>query len=250
MPWDNSLREVWARAGYSPLGGSVCICPPPSSEYRRVYHLTTTEHAISNLALSRLKIARFSDVNDPFELIALNFRESETRRIIRDFKNSYNTRTGLLCFSANWTNPVLWSHYGAKHTGICLGFDLERSLSPQTVEYEDDRIQEQLPPNGDPTALPPELRDRLLRTKYSHWKYEEEVRVFIELDKSVREGGLNFYPFDTRLILREVILGPQCSLSVKSVRDLVSLRYPGAITFKSRLAFKFFSVVPKESTVP
>ena len=26
--------------------------------------------------------------------------------------------------SRSWHNPVQWSHYASKHTGICLGFDV------------------------------------------------------------------------------------------------------------------------------
>ena len=39
------------------------------------------------------------------------------------FRKPAPTRA-ILCFSRNWDNLLLWSHYGDSHTGVCLGFDI------------------------------------------------------------------------------------------------------------------------------
>lgn len=249
MPMNQAFRELWAAAGYGSDFGSAAVVPPPPSDFIRVYHLTSAEYAISNIALGRLKVARFSDLNDPFELMAVNFRERRTRHIVRDFKNAYDSHTGLLCFSADWTNPVLWSHYGAKHRGMCLGFNLRRDRA-QRVHYEDERLLAQIGEEGDPTGISEELQQLLLRTKFKHWHYEQELRIFVSLEHALKEGRLYFYPFDEDLQLAEVILGPQCDLSLEAVRQLTNSRHPNAVTFAARLALKFFKVVPKEETVP
>jgi hypothetical protein len=127
MPMNRALRTQWVAAGYRSTCGSAAVVPPPPKKYLRVYHLTSAEYAVSNIGLGRIKLARFSDLNDPFELLAVNFRERQVRKIVRDFKDAYDSHTGLLCFSADWTNPVLWSHYAEKHRGVCLGFNLTRS---------------------------------------------------------------------------------------------------------------------------
>ena len=119
------------RLGYPKGMGSAKFLPPPDRDFIRAYHLTSAEHGISGISLSRLKVARFSEVNDPFELMALNSHNREIRRLLRRFKVSQNSKTGLLCFSGNWTNPLLWSHYANKHKGICLGFDLRQKRSPE-----------------------------------------------------------------------------------------------------------------------
>lgn len=235
-------------AGYGPKMGSAEVVPPPPKGILRIYHLTSAEFAISDIGLGRMKVARFSDLNDPFELMALNFREQPARKTINDFKTDYDSHTGLLCFSANWTNPVLWSHYGAKHRGICIGFDIKRTLVEQ-VKYEDERILRNFG-TGDPHRLDTALQELLRCTKYSHWRYEEEFRRFVSLKDTIKEGSLHFYPFDDSLQLREVILGPQCNLSPDAVRRLTPAHYHNAVTFKARLAVKFFAVVPDEGTVP
>jgi len=246
---NRELRQKWADAGYKSTYGSAAVVPPPSKKYLRVYHLTSAEHAIADIGLNRMKLARFSDLNDPFELLAVNFREREVRKVVRDFKSTYDSHTGLLCFSADWTNPVLWSHYGQRHQGVCLGFNLTRSRA-EKVKYEDERLLAELGEEGQPLQIGKKLQKKLLCTKYQHWRYEEEWRVFVPLKNARREGRLHFYPFDEHLQLAEVILGPQCTLPLDEVRELTSAKHPKAVTFAARLAFKFFKVVPHESMVP
>ena len=162
---NKQLRQQWVTAGYGDKMGSGEVVPPPPKDILRSYHITSAEFAISDIGLGRMKVARFSDLNDPFELMALNFRERPARRTISDFKNEYDSHTGLLCFSMNWTNPVLWSHYGAKHRGICLGFDVPRILV-ERVKYEDQRILRSFG-SGDPRQLDTELQG-LLRSQSSN----------------------------------------------------------------------------------
>jgi hypothetical protein len=249
MPAHHEYRKEWVAAGYrSDMASAIAARPPRDANYLRVYHLTSADYAMSNLALGRLKVARFSDLNDPFELIAVNFKERPVRKVARDFKSAYDVHTGLLCFSDDWAEPVLWSHYAAKHRGICLGFNVPRQLM-QEVRYKPERLLAKLDENDNPMTLPVELQEQLLCTKYGGWKYEQEHRRFVALRDSVSEGSLHFMPFGKELELTEVVVGPECNVAVAEVRKLVDSLYAGAVTFKARLAFKFFKIVPDEREV-
>lgn len=248
MATHNEYRAEWTNAGYHSAMGSAAVVRPPSSDCIRVYHITSAEYGVGNIGLARLKVARFSDLNDPFELMALNFRERRVRNVVRSFRNAYDANTGLLCFSADWTDPVLWSHYGSKHRGICLGFNVQRSRA-QEVRYEDERILAELQETGEPMTIGQDLQELLLCTKFRHWHYEQEWRVFVSLEDLPKEGNLHFYPFDENVQLAEVILGPQCQLSLDAVRKLTWVLYPNVSVIKARLAYKFFKVVPDEATV-
>jgi len=242
------LRAKWKKADYPDGMGSAAVVAPPTDGSLRVYHMMSAEYAISAIGLCRLKVARFSDLNDPFELLSLSFKEKPARKWARGFKDSFDSHTGLVCFSRNWTNPVLWSHYASKHKGICLGFDLIRSLA-EDVTYVDKRLLATV--DDPPAAIDKDLQKKLLCTKFQHWHYEQEVRCFIPLKHATKEGNLHFFPLiDPLLRLSEVILGPECQLSLAAVRRLTSALHPGAVTFGSRLAFKFFNVVPFEPSVP
>ena len=109
----------------------------------RVYHFLASEYGLSDIALKRMKIARFGDLNDPFELLAVNVGgRKNLRKVLRNWKATLNDKRGLLCFSKKWENPVLWSHYAASHTGFCLGFDLnDNRVAVTEVKYSRKRIQ-------------------------------------------------------------------------------------------------------------
>ena len=148
----------------------------------RAYNFLPSEFALSDIALRRLRISRLRDLNDPFELLASNM-EGDKRFLsgMASWKNEINEMFGLLCFSRSWENPVLWSHYGDKHHGICLGFDIREELV-EPVRYVGDRIPVIFEDDNPENGLAKSFVLDLLRTKYEHWIYEEEVRVFVTLD--------------------------------------------------------------------
>jgi hypothetical protein len=224
--------------------GSAAVIPPPSAGFRRLYYLTSAEYAVSNIVLSRLKVARFSSLNDPFELLA---QTASNRRVHGDLlsrKRSMDNGAGLLCFSEDWTDPVLWYQYGAKHTGICLGFDLAEGAA-RKINYQNDRLRdEDLQKKTDDEVL-----DLLLYTKFQSWDYEREWRVPVGLTQAVGEGPLHFIQFRNDFKLAEVVLGAECTLSLTAIRKLLSIHHPQVASFGARLALKSFAIVPNEATI-
>jgi hypothetical protein len=241
--------EKWLSLGYQKGMGSSSFLHPPTADFVRAYYMTSSEFAVSDIGLRRLKVARFSEVNDPFELLGLNCHDPKVRKLTARFRESWDNKTGLLSFSANWTNPVLWSHYAARHKGICLGFDLKRS-TVQSVEYEDKRLRAALPDDKNPAMVPGDIQDRLCLTKSRAWNYEQEIRVFVDLKKATREGGLYFWPFNRNMRLAEVILRPRCDHELTAITTLIAAMSPDAVVFKSRLAFRSFRVVLDGRTRP
>ncbi|HBP0149879.1 TPA: DUF2971 domain-containing protein [Pseudomonas aeruginosa] len=249
MPANRNLREKWTNAGYKPdMGSAVASLPPTNHEMIRLYNLNKAEHALSNLENSRIKISTFNDLNDPFELLAANFKESISRKIFRDWKSTTNEKTGIICFSGDWSEPVMWSHYADKHKGICLGFNVNKKIV-QKINYQPDRLMIELKSDTNPEHLPNELKDSLLCTKSSGWSYEEEYRTFLELKPELKTEDLYFRELDEDIELAEVILGPLCDKPISTIRSLVASKYPKAVVFQARLAFQSFKVVPDERTV-
>ena len=237
------MRKLWAEAGYSPKVASAFVVPPPSSKFKRLYHLTSAEHAISNIALCRLKVALLNQLNDPFELLAAELLNNhELASAVRDFKSQLAAKVGLLCFSSDWNDPVLWTHYASRHSGICLGLDVPTELAMK-VEYQNSRIKV----SGG--ALDEMLQKTLLSTKYSSWKYEGEWRVQVDLAKSDKEGPIYFERIGHRIHLAEVVLGVNCAASVSSVANLVNKHHNDVVTFQARLAYGSFGIVPQEQTI-
>ena len=254
-------RSEWVDRGYPSTRASASAAPPPPDGLCRVYHLCAAHHAIENLQKSRLKVATFADANDPFELSVFYSRDDEQELRLKDFTKRVENRFGIVCFSDDWCDPTLWSHYGDKHRGIALGFDVAKDALLK-VQYQSDR-----------TAFPLDVTDhsvaeKFLGTKYASWAYERERRIMVELAYAERETvklpngdsrELLFEQFgdkvrlresDRRVCLREVIVGPLYSKDVAALRAEVDKLHKDVTTFKARLADKRFSVVPDEPTVP
>jgi hypothetical protein len=213
----------------------------------RLFYLTALHHGLANIALRRVKISRFSDLNDPFELLAIDLKDRRHRQAFRGTKEKLNDTKGLICLSKTWENPLLWGHYAEKHTGIALGFDVDDHLLSEVIYA---RSPETIPidPTTDRPVLSEKLVNRLLRTKFHDWKYEQEMRVFVELHHETHESGMYFYDFSADFQLREVILGPRCEVPIKGVRAMVSGYSPDVSVIKARIAFSSFRVVKDKLT--
>ena len=127
----------------------------------------------------------------------------------------------ILCFSRNWDNLLLWSHYGDSHKGVCLGFDIP--VGDPGSNYDTDVLyQPNLLQIRGPEDVTEDLANRLLRTKHESWSYEQEVRMFGDLNDPADAKGLNWIEFGPDLVLKEVIIGAQCDPTVsKKIEDAV-----------------------------
>jgi len=143
---------------------------------------------------------------------------------------------GLLCFSKHWWNPLLWSHYADRHKGICLGFDVSDAYVFK-INYTDLRTPFTLP-------LTENKMDGILSTKYSGWSYEDEWRMWVQLEEPDPEAS-NYYfrEFDGDIELKEIIVGPLCSVSQSKLTAAMRAYSPQPKIIKARLAFKSFKVV-------
>lgn len=225
------------------------ILPPsplPAAHMQiRLYNLAPCKYALQNIERHRLKISRIEDLNDPFELLPANLSDLTDRKLFREFKTSFDRDHGVHCFSKSWHNPVLWSHYAAKHSGICLGFDVDaRCTFPVTYVknlklFDFSAIDGRK--KGRPDFAEKEVR-RLITTKFSHWQYEDEMRVFVALDHSTVQNGLYFSDFGPQLKLREVIVGARCNIPVREICEIVKRSATDVTVRKARLAFNSFSI--------
>ena len=104
----------------------------------RVYHFIKLEHGLDSLRDKRLKISLIDKLNDPFELLALKLLgeyDKELDELMEKLKNFISQKYGILCFSLDWNNPLLWAHYAGNHKGICLGFEISERAKPINVTY-------------------------------------------------------------------------------------------------------------------
>jgi hypothetical protein len=148
--------------------------------FMRAYYLTCERWALEAIKRRRLKLSLLNEMNDPFELLGRELKTRNDRAEFLQGKEEMNETIGVLCFSQSWDNPVLWSHYADKHRGICLGFDVLDDWVLE-ISYQGKRLQEEV--EGElPVQDHKTLGQKLLTTKYEHWRYENEVRMILKLE--------------------------------------------------------------------
>lgn len=207
----------------------------------RLYHLLSAQYGLMALRHRRLRASRLTELNDPFELIGVDVSNADLRKAMHRYRNTLSETKGIHCFARRWSNPVLWSHYADKHRGICLGFDVSDRLATP-VAYEPRRLHPGGLLSGSDTQRE-RFMLRVLATKFSHWRYEDEVRVFVGLQDRDEPSGSYFTDFSSEVALRQVIVGCECPLSRTDIQDALGDLAASVETFKARPAFRTFQVV-------
>ena len=209
------------------------VCDSNRSEMRDLLGLLiqrrVTSEVLASLQLARLKgegasrhaerRARIEDKSS-LENIAYHATDPEysagedqaeawllTSQIEEELRRHYDR--GVCCFSASYRSPLLWSHYGDQHRGLCIGYGVDRVPRPipQRVVYGGNRtintsvlIRAFL--HNDHEAGIDLDRDILLR-KAAGWRYENEWRL-------IGTEGLQNSP----MLLKEITFGIRCEPAV------------------------------------
>lgn len=115
---------------------------------------------------------------------------------------------GVVSFGARATCPLMWSHYGDQHHGICAGYsvpegaidDLHKVIygGSRSVKASDVAAME------GSEAAQRRVDDAVLLRKAGSWRYEREWRL-------IGDRGTHPSPLE----LEEVIFGMRCPLAVK-----------------------------------
>ena len=207
-----------------------------------VYHFTSSAFGINNIALRRLKISRFNELNDPFELLAADLLNPKDRWSLQQNKELFHKKYGMICFSSSWENPLLWGHYAEYHKGIALGFEIPEELLFK-VNYTTERFKVLFDSEKKEVQDGERALERLLATKFKDWEYEQEYRLLIPLSGKTPENGLFFEYFSEILILREVILGLKSELDLGRVKKLFGEGPESVRLKKAGMALRKFSVI-------
>ncbi len=219
----------------------------------RLYYMTEAIWAEKILREQRFKLSRLNDLNDPFEFIGACIGEKQARKVAKVLRDHWHKNIGILCAGTSYDSPVMWAHYGHKHQGVCLGFDVvvgdDQDL-PSQVTYEPDRVQGLFDNLGPKNPMTKDQLVKLLTTKFKDWEYEREWRLFANLKERNPEDGLYYLNFEPHIQLREVILGARCEKTVKYFADLVPPPKRPVEVFKLRGAFDSFAMVRQKQISP
>lgn len=146
-------------------------------------YMSFNNNSIRSLANKKLWTANPREFNDPFEaLLNIDLKIEKLQKILEDYIN----KTTICCFSKNYNNILMWSHYADSHKGFCIGIDESpfKELLSDVVykEIENNVIDEMLKPS---TTKDQKVKicQKFVTYKHESWGYEEEVRLILSGEK-------------------------------------------------------------------
>ncbi|MDB5570040.1 MAG: hypothetical protein JWN93_1223 [Hyphomicrobiales bacterium] len=88
--------------------------------------------------------------------------------------------------------------------------------------------------------------EQIISTKYIHWQYENEVRIYIDLrGETPDKRDRHFTDFSDEIVLKEVIVGHRSTLTKNQLKAALGEQASHVSICKARLAFKSYTVVPQ-----
>lgn len=207
---------------------------------KRIYQFCGPDYALENIENKRIKVTRFSGCNDPFELAPFSLKDQALRKRHKRWFDHFDSERGILCFSRSWKNPVMWGQYAKRHTGICLGFNVDPT-DYFDVRYTNRRIYPGISLRNFTEYFHEDNMEELFGTKYLHWNYEEEVRKIVTIRDCLKIKDNRFVQFSDALKLKQVIIGSESDMTVEDIEDV--LDDSSVEIFQARRAFKSFDVV-------
>jgi hypothetical protein len=152
--------------------------------------------------------------------------------------------TVISCFSEQFDNFLMWSHYSNSHKGVCIGFNL-RVLYLNLKEYHPALIKVKYTNEFVPIdyfGKPKEAIANWYRIKSECWSYENEIRIAltnIKLDSTKQI----YIPIRLDTIC-SVYLGSNIeSTDEREIRLICSEKLPKAKVFRMRLKPNSFNLV-------
>ena len=198
-------------------------------EPKVLYKYMSAERALLVLPQSgngTLRVTQPATLNDPFECASRLLPDSpkgvvDIKEIAEKFKNfspkskgiSGNIRSsttvtgthdwskclrellslkfGIVSFSANPLEPLLWAHYGDSGKGVAIGYDTSglKEIPTANEIFGPVQYHDKLPTVTESLVVQPgsELKNLMLM-KSNHWGYEKESRLVLELSNTIGTG--------------------------------------------------------------
>ncbi len=139
------------------------------------------------------------EVDDPLQWILRGYLETE---LLRRYDR------GIVSFGARATCPLMWSHYGDQHHGICAAYSVPAEAAPNIhkIAYGGSRkvLASDVAAMENDASARRRVDEAVLLRKAASWRYEREWRL-------VGKRGVQ----DSPLELEEVIFGIRCKATVK-----------------------------------
>tara|TARA_R110001606_G_C15302699_1_gene642754 strand:+ start:471 stop:1223 length:753 start_codon:yes stop_codon:yes gene_type:complete len=209
------------------INGNIKFSRPSSFNdpfdcYEELLEYKLTREDIIKFAKERNFVITEDQINDVF--LKNKDSKNEINELFLEILKGQKDNTWVSCFSKEYDEILMWSHYAEKHKGICIGFSTynieNRNLLH--VDYVNDFEKKVVESN----SFDVKPYDYWLKTKYIKWSYEDEVRV-------ISSNGNEFLQFQKNMV-KEVYFGSEVEYSdiIKTVNNLKKLGYSYTIFYR------------------
>jgi hypothetical protein len=186
------------------------------------YNFLSSNDAINDLENGWIKISTIDELNDPFELKPYLRFPHQDRKPYNEFRWRISKKWGILCFSDDWKEPILWSYYADKHKGIAIGFDILQD-EVLKVDYTSEPKRQKIKLTKNINSDKKLFLD-LAKVKYKKWEHENEYRILVELKDCIPKDrlpqdkrNLHLIKFGNRLKVKKIVLG--CKFDHKKEKE-------------------------------
>ncbi len=133
---------------------------------------------------------------------------TELENHLKELKSKY----GICCFTKDYRNILLWSHYASGGKGLCLVFKRQQLLdslnsSDNNIVKIKDVKYEEVTFSINQKRIDREELEKPLYHKLKEWDYEKEVRLYSKFD----DNNKRFLKFDPKS-LKAIITGDKFGL--------------------------------------
>jgi len=135
----------------------------------------------------------------------------------------------------------MWAHYGDKHKGLCLGFEIGIGPGLTKIDYVSKRLTSPIDFSKPLAGVDEAMLNTCLNVKHNGWKYEKEYRLRASLRE--QRDGVYYISFNRDVDLREVIIGARSSLSIIDVTEAIGPQpYSDIAIWTARAAHSEFNM--------
>lgn len=178
------------------------------------------------------------------------FQIKSLKKGIQKIRENWDEKKGIVCLSESADIIQMWAHYTDNHKGIVIGFDEKQFVENEEglvkVCYQDEMVL--LPVTATPEGLDQyeEYIVNVLMTKESNWRYEKEVRLYVDLDEKDVDG--NYYVKIPPSSIIEIYLGLRSDETTEIIAKSIKQRtgYRHLRIYKMKKHESSFKLVPEE----
>lgn len=174
---------------------------------------------------------------DEFESWYRNITPRSLRRFHEPLiRNDLSYQLGVLCLSQTCRDPIMWAHYAANHSGICVALNIGKIIDQISglifglVSY-----RKRLPIVKYFGEDRKKVITKLILTKYKGWAYEKEFRIIAPQSNVTKQITLD--------VIDGIILGKDIPDDKEAqIRDILQSRPQPIKILKAHLSYTTYEM--------